>query len=80
MSRNEIMVKYLSEIGEEINRENIYVFTLPPSPLLFNSCFKENEAVVKYLVEHGADINKEDKDGATLLFYTWMEIELQLNI
>jgi len=50
-----IIIKYLIDLGADINSKDNYCRT----PML-NACSKGNESVVKYLVKLGVDINKKD--------------------
>jgi len=60
-SGNFHLVKYLIQLGPDINNENNFGVTH-----LFNACNSGN--LVKYLVEQGLDINKESSDGWTSIF------------
>jgi len=64
LRKDEAIVKYLYEHGENISKEKMNGETP-----LFYVCFCGNEAIVKYLVEQGADINK-NKDMVKL-HYLW---------
>jgi len=59
-SRNENLIKYLIDLGANVNKENCNGETL-----LFEACCDENEVIIKYLVEHRADVNKETNKGET---------------
>ena len=61
---NMYLIKYLVELGADINKEN----KNDETPL-FNAHLNGNgnEVVVKYLVELGANINKKNKRSETLL-------------
>ncbi|KAL6625855.1 ankyrin repeat-containing domain protein [Neocallimastix sp. 'constans'] len=50
---NENLVKYLVELGADVNKEN--KFNETP---LYCACRKGNEKIVKYLIEHGANVNR----------------------
>jgi len=52
---NESLVKYLVELGVDINGDSTF------GSAIFNACENGNEVVVKYLVKHGADVNKRYK-------------------
>ena len=64
---NMYLIKYLVELGADINKENDYYRETP----LFKACKSGNEAVVKYLVESGADINKVNIYGESPLFVAY---------
>jgi len=60
---NENIIKYLVEIGTNINEKKGNGETP-----LFDACKRGNKAIVKYLVERGADINEENILNETSLF------------
>ena len=51
---NEEVVKYLVELGADINEKARFTGTS-----IFKACSSGNEALVKYLIELGADTNKK---------------------
>jgi len=57
------IVKYLVEIGVNINKESKNGNTP-----LFDACRSGNLNLVKYLVEIGENINKENNNGSIVLF------------
>jgi len=63
-NRNLILVKYLIELGLDINKENDYGETP-----FFNACESRNLELVKYLIKCGIDISKSNYTLKTPLFY-----------
>jgi len=59
---NEVLVKYLVELGSNINKE-----CWNHEISLFSAYNSGNKAIVKYLIELGSDINKESMEGETPL-------------
>jgi ankyrin repeat protein len=57
---NENLVKYLVELGADVNKEN--KFNETP---LYCACRKGNEKIVKYLIEHGANVNRVNQYNET---------------
>jgi len=64
---NENLVKYLVELGADVNKEN--KFNETP---LYGACEEEEgkEKIVKYLVEHGINIKIVNMNGYSPLFMT----------
>jgi len=59
---NKTIVKYLVELGTNVNKTN----KRNKTPL-FNACENGNEVIVRYLVENGAEVNKKTKYDKTPL-------------
>ena len=61
MRKKMSLIKYLIEIGADVNKEDSSGFT----PLMYACLYAGSNDIIEYLLEHGADVNHISKNGTT---------------
>jgi ankyrin repeat protein len=62
---SELMVKYLVEIGQDVNASSV-----TGSTPLYQAASNNNVSLVKFLLSKGADVTHRTKEGRTSLYIT----------